>query len=272
MNHLAVVSTETGLHGLPENPCSLLDFHLLVLADGGVHRGTAGEREILAVVLSGRASFRAGGRSFERIGGRVDVFSGPPHAVYLPPGVDYDITATTPQATLALVSAPASLKSDPYVIDAAQTVSGQWGAANFARRFTDILTPHSQPDLPAQRLVVGETITPSGNWGTFPPHKHDTDDPPHESTHEEMYFVKLTPPEGFGIARQHDVRAGDRYYTMQDNSVVMFPSGYHSYVVAPGYTSYTLWFLAGQDRRVTWRDEPAHAWVEKAVPMLRSIG
>lgn len=37
-------------------------------------------------------------------------------------------------------------------------------AANFSRNYHQILTQVSQPDLPAARLIVGETFTPSGNW------------------------------------------------------------------------------------------------------------
>ena len=56
--------------------------------------------------------------------------------------------------------------------------AGLWGAANFSRNFHQILTLAGQPDLPAKRLIVGETYTPSGNWSTFPPHRHEKDDLP----------------------------------------------------------------------------------------------
>ena len=71
--------------------------------------------------------------------------------------------------------------------------TGVWGAANFSRNFQQILTLAGQPDLPARRLIVGETLTPSGNWSTFPPHRHENEDLPREARHEELYFFKVSP-------------------------------------------------------------------------------
>ena len=51
----------------------------------------------------------------------------------------------------------------------------------------------SQPDLPARRLIVGETYTPSGNWSTYPPHRHKVDNLPAEAAHEEMYYFRVNP-------------------------------------------------------------------------------
>ena len=41
---------------------------------------------------------------------------------------------------------------------------------------------------------LSETFTPSGNWSTYPPHKHDTENPPVESQLEELYFYRFERP------------------------------------------------------------------------------
>ena len=46
------------------------------------------------------------------------------------------------------------------------------GAAATRRARSTTITP----DFPADRLEVVEVYTPSGNWSSWPPHKHDTDD------------------------------------------------------------------------------------------------
>ena len=76
---------------------------------------------------------------------------------------------------LHLPSAPSDLAIEPYVIAPDKVATGVWGAANFSRNFHQILTQVAQPELPARRLIVGETYTPSGNWSTYPPHKHQVD-------------------------------------------------------------------------------------------------
>jgi len=149
---------------------------------------------------------------------------------------------------------------------------GVWGAANFRRYFHQILTMAGQPDLPARRLIVGETFTPSGNWSTFPPHRHEKDDLPREAFHEEMYYFKVNPADGFGIARHYNDHGLDANYTVRDSTILMAPDGYHSVVSAPGYMTYYLWFLAGEHRIQATANDPALGWVERTVPMLKELG
>jgi 5-deoxy-glucuronate isomerase len=270
MSYFEVVPNAPGLNRLPSSPCRLLDFQLLVLADGDSFEGETGGRECLAVLLGGRGTFVVAGHSFPDLGGRPNVFSGRPHSVYLPCGVDYTVTARG-RLEVALASAPSDLATAPYVIGPDKVAAGVWGAANFSRSYHQILTLASQPDLPAARLIVGETYTPSGNWSTYPAHKHERDDLPREAFHEEMYYFKVSPPDGFGLTR-HYFDGHDQTYVVRDDTILMVPHGYHTVVSAPGYTTYYLWFLAGQHRTQAVADDPALAWVGRTVPMLRALG
>ncbi len=268
--YFAALATDAGLNALPHNPCKLLDFGLLALGAGEDYEGETGDREVVAVILGGKATFEAGDARFENVGGRPNVFAGKPHSVYLPAGTSYRITGVS-AVQVALTSAPSEMETAPYVIGPDQVVLGRWGAANFSRDFRQILTATGQPDLPAQRLIVGETITPSGHWSTYPAHKHEVDDLPTEAFHEEMYFFKVTPPDGFGITRHYGEGYEDNH-TVRDNTILMIPHGYHTYVGAPGYTSYYLWLLAGEHRNQAVTEDPATGWVSRTVPMLRNLG
>lgn len=265
------VAAQSGLNTLDENPCKLLDFQQLILNDGETHSGSTGSREICAVILGGRATFTAAGQTFEKVGGRPNVFGGKPHSVYLPCATDYTITAVG-GVQIALCSAPSDLQTAPYVIKPDQVTSGRWGAANFSRNFHQILTASSQPDLPANRLIVGETYTPSGNWSTYPAHKHEADNLPNEAFHEEMYFFKIAPANGFGIVRHYDLKTYEVNYTVRDNTILMASEGYHTYVGAPGFQSYYLWVLAGEHRTQAVLDDPDTGWVNKTVNMIRELG
>ena len=270
MSYFVSVPTESGLNQLPENPCKLLDFHLLNLEDGQTHEAASGDREVLAVLLGGKADFVVNDQSFPNVGGRPNVFSGKPHAVYIPCGASFVVKGNG-RTQIGLCSAPSDLQTEPYVINPAQVASGVWGAANFSRNFHQILTATGQPDLPAARLIVGETYTPSGNWSTYPPHKHEADDLPREAYHEEMYFFKVNPADGFGIARFYD-NTLDVNYTVRDNTILMVPHGYHTVASAPGYTTYYLWFLAGHHRVQAVAEDASVGWVSRTVPMLKELG
>lgn len=270
MSYFAAVPSAPGLNRLPHNPCKLLDFAHLVLADGQYYEATSGEREVLVVLLGGKATVDVNGRQFGPIGGRPNVFAGKPHSLYIPAGATYAITAHGP-LTAALASAPSELAVDPYVIPPERVTSSTWGAANFSRNLHQILTLAGQPDLPAARLIVGETYTPSGNWSTYPPHKHEVDDLPREAYHEEMYFFKVSPADGFGMVRYYNAEI-DTGYIVKDNTILMAPYGYHTTNSAPGYTSYFLWCLAGNQRVQATVEDPTLSWVGRTVPMLKALG
>jgi 5-deoxy-glucuronate isomerase len=270
MSYFEMIPNAPGLNRLPSNPFQLLDFQLLVLDGGKKHSAASGEREVLAVILGGKGTFSVSGKSFAGIGGRSNVFSGKPHGVYIPAGAEYAITAQN-RLEVGLVSAPSDLQTEPYVIGPEKITSGVWGAANFSRNYHQILTLAGQPDLPAKRLIVGETYTPSGNWSTFPPHKHEVENLPHEAFHEELYFFKINPADGFGLTRYYNDEV-DTGYVVRDSSVLMAPNGFHTVVSAPGYTVYYLWALAGNHRIQATADDPALAWVGRTVPMLKTLG
>ena len=270
MTYFESVTHNAGLNSLPSNPCKLLDFNLLVLRDGKTYESTPSDREICAVLLGGKATFVVNDKTFEKVGGRPNVFAGKPHSVYIPCESKFSIAAHG-AVEIGLCSAPSDLATPPYVIAPDKVASGVWGAANFARNYHQILTLVSQPDLPAKRLIVGETYTPSGNWSTYPPHRHEKDDLPCEAFHEEMYFFKVSPSDGFGMARYYNEEI-DTGFIVRDNTILMAPKGFHTVTSAPGYTTYYLWFLAGNHRIQATADDPALAWVGRTVPMLKALG
>jgi 5-deoxy-glucuronate isomerase len=271
MKYFASLETAPGANAPSHNPCKLLDFELLVLSAGKQHAAQTGDREVLAVILGGKATFEVAGQRFEKVGGRPNVFAGKPHSVYLPADKAYQVTAEGP-VQIALTSAPSDLETVPYVIPPAQVTNGVWGAANFKRYFHQILTESAQSHLPARRLIVGETFTPSGNWSTYPPHKHEVDDLPHEAFQEEMYFFKVSPADGFGLCHYYNDKGEEENFTVRDNTLMMAPLGYHTVVSAPGYTTYYLWFLAGEHRVQATADDDRLGWVGRTVPMLKELG
>jgi 5-deoxy-glucuronate isomerase len=271
MKYHCYLPGDAGLNTLPFNPCSVLDFALLKLAANEQFTAVHPDRETLAVILGGRATFRVGERMFENVGGRPNVFSGKPHSVYIPAGAEFTIEALGP-VEIALPSAPSDLAVDPYVIEPGQVADGRWGAANFSRTYHQILTEIAQPDLPARRLIVGETYTPSGNWSTYPPHRHCVENLPAEAAQEEMYYFRVDPPDGFGICRFYNDEGEEENFTVRQHGMHMMPSGYHTVVSAPGYTTYYLWFLGGSHRVQGALEDADVGWVSRTVPMLRGLG
>jgi 5-deoxy-glucuronate isomerase len=101
-------------------------------------------------------------------------------------------------------------------------------------------------------------FTPAGNWSSYPPHKHDKDQPPDEVKLEEIYYYRFEHPDGYGFQRLYDHRS-DRTLTVRHGDVVPIRSGYHPFVTAHGYNAYYLNVIAGCRRSLAASDDPRYA-------------
>jgi len=233
-------------------------FEAVRLAPGGTCTGTTGTRELCIVVVAGTVDIDSSELAWHGLGERTSPFEDvAPHAVYMPPGRDYRIVAKT-SAEIALCFAPATRGAAPRLIERQamrRMVRGQGSNTRYVR---DILPQ----DQPAEALLVVEVITPPGHSSSYPPHKHDTDAVPAESSLEETYYHRLDPPQGFAFQRVYtDDRALDEALTVEDRDVVLVPRGYHPVVVPHGYTSYYLNVMAGPRRVWHFKNDPAHEWM-----------
>jgi 5-deoxy-glucuronate isomerase len=248
-----------------------LDFARLNLARDHKHSAKAQGREYVLDVFSGTATIAvelASGHKqlFPYVGARADVFSGPPVMVYLPPQSSYEITAESEFFDAGIFSAPSAATAPPALLAGAAVVAKQVGRGNWQRTVYSALTE----DVPAQRLLAGETLNPPGNWSSYPPHKHDRSNPPQEAILEEVYFFRTKPAQGFALMWTYTAAADpDGFSTalvVEDGDTVLLPKGYHPVVAAPGYQLHYTWVLAGEERRYgAWADDPRHAWVKNAV-------
>jgi 5-deoxy-glucuronate isomerase len=251
---------------IASNPCALLGFEVVRLAKGAAASfSMAADREGVMVMLAGKAKVTVGGVVFASVGGRDNVFAGLPHSVYLPRGLAVTVEAIT-ACEAAVPTAPSTIDAAPYEITPAQVSTGTWGTLNFTRSFRQILV---EPDgRPASSLMIGETITPSGNWSTYPAHKHEADAGA-ERFHEEIYYFRNSSPDGYGLIQHYSPERGyDLTHRAPDDSVIAIPHGYHTYVAAPGSHSYYLWALAGTGRTQGVAMDPKTGWVQKMVGLV----
>ena len=112
----------------------------------------------------------------------------------------------------------------------------------------------------AESLLVVEVITPSGNWSSYPPHKHERDALPEESLLEETYYHRIHPPQGYAVQRVYtDDRSLDETVLVEDRDVVLVPRGYHPVGAAHGYDLFYLNVMAGPVRSWKFTMAPDHA-------------
>ena len=232
-------------------------FEVYRLVRGTPLDWTSPGHEVCAVVLSGRADFSYGRDEWPELGGRSSVFDGVGDSVYAPPGGTLKVSAVTEACEVALCWAPAKRGAEPAVIRAADVKVFKRGSGGTERTIHNIL----MEDRPAESLLVTEVLTPGGNWSSYPPHKHDTDDPPRETYLEETYYHRVKRPGGFAVQLVYtDDRSVDEAIRVGDGDVVLVPHGYHPVVAAPGYDLYYLNVMAGPIRRWLVTTDPDHRW------------
>jgi 5-deoxy-glucuronate isomerase len=216
------------------------------------------DQERLVLVLEGRASVAAGEREFGEIGSRASVFDGPPPPVVLvEPGRPLSIAATS-TALIVVGSAPGGPVHRTALVAPEDILVEARGSGNTARRIHHLLPPGAE----AGRLIAFEVFTPGGNWSSYPPHKHDTEDPPTEAYLEELYYYRFARPQGFAFQRVYTAdRSLDESLAPGNDDMVVVPRGYHPVGAAAGYDCYYLNVMAGHHRAWFFTLDPDHAWL-----------
>jgi 5-deoxy-glucuronate isomerase len=220
--------------------------------------------EYVHVIFGGRCHIRTSAGDFLNIGARPNVFSGKPYAVYLSRNTAFEIEALTDGFEVASCWVASDQDHPARLVTPGDSAVELRGGGNASRQINSILPP----GFDCHRLVCVEVYTPSGNWSSYPPHKHDV----HrvdgqgnilEADLEEIYFYKLDKPEGYAYQRVYtDDRHIDAVMLAQNHDAVLVPEGYHPVVSAHGYTTYYLNFLAGSAQSLANCDDPAYAWVK----------
>jgi 5-deoxy-glucuronate isomerase len=225
-------------------------------ADGPPLVRETGGRECCVVVISGTAAVASPHGDWADLGGRPDPWSGRPDAAYLPPGTRFTVTGEA-EIGLCFGPAPDGTAAAARVLPGDAIEPELRGHGHQERTVHPIL----MADREASSLLVCEVLTPAGNWSSYPPHKHDVDDPPRETFLEETYYHRVAPAQGFGLQRVYsDDRTLDETLSFSDRDCVLVPRGYHTVSAPPGYALYYLNVMAGPVRSWAVANDPDHEW------------
>ncbi|MCB9102788.1 MAG: 5-deoxy-glucuronate isomerase [Anaerolineales bacterium] len=248
-----------------------ISFQVRQLAAGKKWSFSSGENELALVVFNGCFDVTTDKDAWIGLE-RQSVFAGGPYALYLPRRTDFTVRAER-SGEFAVTWVPTNEDHEPWLIQPGDVTISVRGGDNVSRQINDLLPPGS----PVHRLVLVEVYTPSGNWSSYPPHKHDVhieDETGNliEADLEEVYFYKIDKPEGYAYQRVYTDdnsplhQAGqpiDALVRAEHNTAVLVPEGYHPVVSAPGYTTYYLNVLAGSAQSLANQDDPRYTWVKE---------
>jgi len=232
-------------------------FTLYRLRAGESAAEATADREVILVLVEGKAAITGAGQDWGVLGTRMDVFEKtPPHCLYLPNGTDWTATAQT-DCTLAVCSAPGKGGHPARRIGPDGITLTQRGTGTNTRWINNIAM---EAEDVADSLLVTEVFTPAGHWSSYPSHRHDEDDFPRITLLEETYYHRLNPANGWGVQRVF-TEDGSLNETMavSDGDVVLVPRGHHPCAAPHGIEMYYLNVMAGPLRKWRFVADPATA-------------
>ena len=225
-------------------------FEVYRLDGGDVARLVAGSRDLRRRPRPAARTWPAGGVEWRDVGERATSSTGRRRRSTSRPASSGQRMRRG--AEFAVCTAPAVAGADLRLLGPIRHESR--GAGDEAREIDHIL----MEDEPAESLLVTEVVTPAGHWSSYPPHKHDVDDPPRETLLEETYYHRVRPAGGFGFQRVYtDDRALDEALAVGDGDVVLVPRGYHPVAAGARHDLYYLNVMAGPVREWCVTIDPA---------------
>jgi len=247
-----------GLTPLVFGELKSLRVSALVLPKGGSFELDTAGSEYACVLVRGDCSVCLGNGIEAPFGPRHDPFTDGPYAVLAGRAQRVRFTART-QSLIGLGSAPAEKPFASAIVTPGQVGGGRRGVGNWERQVRFVCW---SDNTEGNMLLAGETVTPSGNWSTIPPHRHQYDIKGVEVPYEEAYFFQFSKPQGYGLAWQFDDDGEiDQAYSLRSNDLLYMSGGYHPTVAGPGSDLYHLTFICGSYRMSKARVHPDYRFL-----------
>ncbi|MDO6725861.1 5-deoxy-glucuronate isomerase [Cognatishimia sp. 1_MG-2023] len=250
-------------------------FNIIKLKKGEVFEYAVPGYETCVVPATGTVDVDVDGAVYPALGHRsVDVWGGEPEGVYVPVGAKVRITCTTDATETFIAGAKYDKVLEPFDVRIPDLDIVQYGSDDTKthRKIKHILGANHHNKV--GRLLVSELYTVGqGGWSGFPSHKHDTDNLPDETRHDETYNFRFKPNYGSGVQmlQREDNKPGDAYHIM-DGSTLCIDKGYHPCAVLPGYEMYYFTILGGLSQRsLKQYFQPTHAEQLHTIPGIMDM-
>jgi 5-deoxy-glucuronate isomerase len=253
----------------------LVYFNIIKLKKGESFQYKLSNYETSVVPATGMVELTADGKKLGTIGKRTtDVWDGEPEGSYIPIDTDCTITCLSESTECFIAGGIYEKKLEPFLVLQKELDVVQYGSDDTKthRKIKHILGAKQHEQV--GRLLVNELYTVgAGGWSGFPPHKHDTDNIPTETRHDEVYNYRFKPGHGFGVqVMQYEDDKEGFGYQLFDGSTIGINKGYHPCVVAPGYEMYYFTILVGLSQRsLIQYFQKTHAYQIETIPGIKDM-
>jgi 5-deoxy-glucuronate isomerase len=249
-------------------------FNIVKLKKGETFTSQVNNYETCLVPATGSIDVSVSGHKFDAVGKRNHIWEGDPEGVYVPVGVKATLECVSDEVEVFIAGAQHDEVYEPFAVRESDIDPVQYGSDDTKthRKIKHILGKSLAGKV--GKLLVSELFTVgAGGWSGFPPHKHDTDDLPEETRHDEVYNFRFNPEHGFGaqFLTQEGEDMGDVYH-IKNGSTILIEKGYHPCVAAPGYEMYYFTILGGLSQRPLHQHfHPEHAYQIETIPGIKDM-
>jgi 5-deoxy-glucuronate isomerase len=249
-------------------------FNIVKLKKGETFTSQVDAYETCLVPATGSIDVSVSGHKFDAVGKRNHIWEGDPEGVYVPVGVKATLECVSDEVEVFIAGAQHDEVYEPFAVRESDIDPVQYGSDDTKthRKIKHILGKSLAGKV--GKLLVSELFTVgAGGWSGFPPHKHDTDDLPEETRHDEVYNFRFNPEHGFGaqFLTQEGEDMGDVYH-IKNGSTILIEKGYHPCVAAPGYEMYYFTILGGLSQRPLHQHfHPEHAYQIETIPGIKDM-
>jgi 5-deoxy-glucuronate isomerase len=258
------------VHG--KAPTPLIHFNLLRLGRGGREQFTLPGFESVCVVLSGRCDIEVDRQKFAAVGLRPDVWGGNADSVYATTGAKVGITAVEDGTEIAVAGGRCEQPHPAFRITPEDVDIVEVGSAETHSRRTIFHILGNRHAGRAGNLLVSELHCDDGCWSGYPAHKHDTDAPPEETAHEELYHYRFNPENGFGSQLLFQEDGTSEGYMTRNGDTVLIDRGYHPTATSPGHREYIFTILVGRTQRSLIQNFKAdHRYLMERIPGIAAM-
>ncbi|MBZ5564125.1 MAG: 5-deoxy-glucuronate isomerase [Acidobacteriia bacterium] len=205
--------------------------------------------ETVFVVMSGNCSIEVDGELFSDVGQRQDIWSGNADSVYAPSGARVRVVSNTDGTEIAVGGGKCETRFKAFRVPPAEVEMVDVGSpeTHSHRRIFHILGHNAAGR--AGNLLVSELYGDGGCWAGYPPHKHDTENPPEETQFEELYHYRFRPENGFGALLRFYEDGTSECYVTRCGDTFLIDKGLHPLVTSPGHEEYIFTILVGKHHR-----------------------
>ncbi len=234
-----------GWNDLVDGVFDNLTFGILSMDVGDTYEIDTKELEYGFVLVSGDCESIVGDGKARAFGPRPDPFDHKPYALLLSRNQSVRFVAKR-ESIIAVASSPAERMYPGLFLEPQDIREYSRGSENWSRSVRFVVWADNSE---GNQLLIGETIVPSGNWGTVPPHRHDKFIDDEEAPYNEIYFYQFSRSQGFGLIWQFDDDGDmDQAFSLKSGDAAYLGEGYHPVACGPGSTLYQLTVMAGPYR------------------------